>query len=582
MSFTKLLSIVSVIITIGLQSSTLASEKSAELMKQNLDFIGSIFEASYAPKDWKKHYAKWSIEESIADLKNQITPQTTTKDYQRLLSQFFYSAKDYHVGFSFISSEKASLPFTVKKAGNQFIIVYIDREKLPNSSFPFNIGDELVSFDGKPTQEVVDLLVKSSGDNVKSTDESLATLFLTNRRGTKAQWVPKGSVKIEILPKGTEQKKSFQLAWNYTPERIQDPVFENYRIQPNPLKDLSLKTFSMNAQPKSLNHLMDQQMIFPEAVEINKSLAATPNPYGLGVKKSFLPDLGPILWQNEDSKFYHAYIYKNEKNKLIGMVRIASYSTEISAHEAIVQFAALINHLEKSTEALVIDQVNNPGGSVFYLYALASMLTEQPLYTPLHRMTLTQKQIQETYDLLDQLKGKSTEEMIKDIGGPTSTVSGYPVDYNMIQFAKNYAQFIINEWEKGKTITDPYYIFGVDQINPSRIANYTKPILILTNELDFSGGDFFPTIMQDNKRAKILGTRTAGAGGYVLQVSYPNIFGLSSFSYTGSIAERIDKNPIENLGVTPDIEVPFTVKDLQGQYIDYKKRVNEEVQKLLQ
>lgn len=580
-----------VLFATGLWSSSsvvFASEKSAELMKQNLDFIGSIFESSYAPKEWKKSYSNWSIDETVLGLKSQITPQTNLKEYQRILGQFFYSAKDYHVGFSFISSEKASLPFTVKKAENKFIVVYIDRDKLPVSSFPFSVGDELVSFGNQPTQEVVDSLRSVAGDNIKSTDEALATLFLTSRRGTKAQPVPKGSVKIELRSnegKESNPTKSFQLAWDYTPERIQDPTFEKFNLANNNFSETMSSARLMNSQPvvsSRTSALFDKKMMNQDVLDFSKEFTTGTNPYGLGLKKSFLPELGDILWHSEKTKLFDAYIYKNEEGKLIGYIRIASYSPEISADSAASQFAEIITHLEKNTEALVIDQVNNPGGSVFYLYALASMLTNQPLYTPQHRMTLTQVQIQETYDLLDQLKEKTTEEMIQEMGGEAGTVQGYPVDYNMIQFAKNYAQFIIGEWEKGKTITDPYYIFGVDQINPSRKANYTKPILILTNELDFSGGDFFPTIMQDNKRATIMGTRTAGAGGYVLRVEYPNIFGLASFSFTGSIAERIDKKPIENLGVTPDVETSFTVKDLKGSYSDYKKSVNDEVTKLIQ
>ena len=54
-------------------------------------------------------------------------------------------------------------------------------------------------------------------------------------------------------------------------------------------------------------------------------------------------------------------------------------------------------------DAMVIDQNNNPGGSVFYLYALASMLATQPMQTTLHRMAITQADVFSALTQIDQL-----------------------------------------------------------------------------------------------------------------------------------------------------------------------------------
>jgi C-terminal processing protease CtpA/Prc len=139
---------------------------------------------------------------------------------------------------------------------------------------------------------------------------------------------------------------------------------------------------------------------------------------------------------------------------------------------------------------------------------------------------------------------------------------------------------IVAEWDAGHKLTRPYWISGVDHINPADV-HYTRPILLLTNHLDFSGGDFFPTILQDNKRVTILGSRTAGAGGYVNNVKIPNNIGIDAFRVTESIAERVSGNPIENLGVTPDILYEMTPADYQTNFKPYTSKIQATVDSLI-
>ena len=206
------------------------------------------------------------------------------------------------------------------------------------------------------------------------------------------------------------------------------------------------------------------------------------------------------------------------------------------------------------------------------------MLSDQPLIAPRHEMSLTQADVVDAYKNLALLQGIKDDATAKKVLG--DALQGIPATYETAQFILSYLRFTIGEWSAGRNRTRPYWIMGVDHINPSPV-HYTKPILLLTNNLDFSGGDFFPAILQDNKRVTVMGTRTAGAGGYVRDVKFPNDLGIDAFRVTESIAWRVNENPIENLGVTPDLPYEITEADLRGNYAGYVSAIGAAVASLI-
>ena len=83
-----------------------------------------------------------------------------------------------------------------------------------------------------------------------------------------------------------------------------------------------------------------------------------------------------------------------------------------------------------------------------------------------------------------------------------------------------------------------------------------------------------PAILQDNHRALVVGTKTAGAGGFLLKTEFPNRFGIDILQLTASLAKRDDQIPIENNGVSPDLCIPFSAADLQFGYKEYITKIN--------
>ena len=93
---------------------------------------------------------------------------------------------------------------------------------------------------------------------------------------------------------------------------------------------------------------------------------------------------------------------------------------------------------------------------------------------------------------------------------------------------------------------------------------------MLVDEMSGSGGDAFPSLLQGYGRAKLLGTRTMGAGGHV-EVQPALYFSQLGTRMTKSLFYRPDGVPVENNGAVPDIAYAITRDDFMYGYRDYQR-----------
>ncbi len=291
----------------------------------------------------------------------------------------------------------------------------------------------------------------------------------------------------------------------------------------------------------------------------------------LGLRlRSFVPALGETVWKLSDALKarlpYSAYIYQLGDGQRIGYVRVPHYNYDESA---VSEFANLIGHFESSTVALVFDQVDNPGGSMFYMYSLLSSLTGRPLALPQHQLALNDDDAATASDILE-------------LAGAGEAV---PLDERPSPHLIAYSRFVLSEIEAGRwrgTLTNPVHLGGVTEVLPSAV-HYTKSIVILSNELTFSAGEFLAAILQDNRAATLFGERTAGAGGCARRIVIPGSkqLGIEYITLTWTFARRTNGQSIENLGVLPDVHYSITVEDLQSGFHGYRQALLRTIYDLL-
>jgi hypothetical protein len=304
------------------------------------------------------------------------------------------------------------------------------------------------------------------------------------------------------------------------------------------------------------------------------------NPYAIGGKRSFVPTLGEIVWELPQALAAHvpfsARIYRVGDGRQIGYVRVPHYTYNKSAVDVFVE---VIARFESTTVAMVLDQVNNPGGSMFHMYAILSTLTDRILALPKHELKLDE----------DDVDIASETVALAEAG------EAVPSDERPSPELVAYSRFVLSEVEAGRGLnlkpkpvhlddditklnimegygppTNPVHLGGVVEILPAK-THYTKKIVVLINELDFSASEFLAAILQDNKRAILFGERTAGAGRCARRITFPNQFGIDCMTYSWTLAWRTNGQPIENIGVHPDVRYSITAEDLRGDYVGYRR-----------
>lgn len=541
---------------------------SKERMAAEVDILCNVAEASYALKEWKEDQYGWCLEGAAKTAKERIMTypgeKVPLKEFQKILRSFFNSFRDYHVGITFYSTEKATLPLHIKELEGKYYIVHIDRQQLSEGECPFHVGDQVLLFDDIPIEEYMKTLrINGFEGDQKATDQGLLEMLLTARSGRRGDIVPQGPLTVTVLSRELERPTAYQLIWDYRPERLQRHCSGN----PTP---------ELDSPDEALNELFTLRMTLPlfTADEAPLKPCYKANKFEMGGRYSYIPTLGEVVWENGEESTFSAYLFKLTDKRQGGYLRIPHYHGGVRELE---EFAAIVALFEQEADIVVVDQTNNPGGFVFFLYALASMLADHPLATPKHRMSINYREAAMALTLIplfESIHNDSDAQMLFDhFEYSEDFLLGRPATHQMVKFFLNHLYFILEQWQAGRTLSDPIHLCGIDKINPHPKVRLTKPILLLTNSMDFSGGDFFPAILQDNGRATIMGERTGGAGGAVFRTSHSNPFGIRDYHFTMTLALRPDNTQIEDQGVIPDIPYSLTLKDLLEEGVELKEKI---------
>lgn len=537
-------------------------------LRERLDTVTQIIDLfihHYAPLRWKEEFLGISFEQLVDTLTHDATVANSDEEFYDAVVRFIAGLRDAHLGVTIPSTYTAALGVTVDAFGNELVIVDIDRGTLPVEIFPFEIGDRVVRFDGQDVHAALQRLIPYVETGNPQANRRLAARELTARSQTASPFIPQGSAELVIYSRRARKEQRVAIPWRH----------EGY-----PLASLTERPLTavraLAAMLPSLSHssgvLLPDPLGFLETGKMARWDERTEFRRLMGDVRPFFPMWREFV-QRSTTPYFSGIIAVDGYR--IGFLRLHSWSNKhhINQKEVIPFLEKEIPYLEEHTDALIIDQSSAAGGSGCLVEAVAGFFvrsagpTVRDAIKPTRSM-LTKFEEAEASDVVSPEEQKILRQMIAAIRGAL---------------------------QRGDDLTEPLPICAVDgQLHPHYTAEgkrtiYTKPKLLLINELSCSASDMFPAVVQDVGVVTTFGSGTMGCGGAVgdfENIGHAELDNRVTLTLMVRAREVTTPNGtrtryLENVGVLPDIPYTVTVKDFDDDYAAYRAAILQAVIQLI-
>jgi C-terminal processing protease CtpA/Prc len=535
-------------------------EKQADMM-----WLYSKFGANYAPLEYKTELFGLDYNELKSSYLEKAADTQNNDEFYALIHQFIAEFKDAHVSASLTASGRpgretvAYLGFSGRRQGKNYVVTElfptIDKSK---TSYPIKVGSVITKINGIPLDQHIKE-VESKHRTTGRADSDLTFLMsrLFARLSTSSAMPQDDDVTLTLLENGKETDVT--VPW------VRKDLFSFQREQQaaaGATKKASVETFistddgqqipfsfvSFSGNPFDLGNLQTLRKS-PSLLERVSSLKFKDDIAGWTTqvqalnfntprqKLQTLRQIPENALMIEESTVFPAYVFPTTVNNnvvMMGYLLVDTFSPQANPMPGVK--AALKKMQAMGIEDLVIDTVNNGGGSLFLLLELAQALSNKEVQAPSLQIGLNDGWIDSIEDAVYGAASDGEREIYRRILN------------ELLEYRAQGLRISPKESAYSVNILAPFYL------KPNQDIKKDFNIVLMVNEMCASACDIFAGVLQDNKMATIIGSQTMGAGGNV--VSYwqaPN--SNMDVSQTESLIVRSNGEYIENLGVEPDVKV---------------------------
>ncbi|MDB5038193.1 MAG: cPAF [Bacteriovoracaceae bacterium] len=416
------------------------------------------------------------------------------------------------------------------------------------SSAPVQVGDIIVSINGKTPEEVIasDITSHRNLGNDQS-NLTMGAYFLTLRQNTMFADLPTGNLHL-VLARG-EKEITVDLPWhtlNLEDLAAPESQGQTRTIRTKIRKVIDSKTVIAEFEKSSLPNELTVAASYSGLKEFKGRILENPDVLSAS-KLKFAAGMdypGAPLNQTFNGL---PFTLVPTKGGLVAIYRVEDFeaSREVCEQPAWQgPLGSAVCHVLKGEDyatafaqlkgwgvnKLILDLRQNGGGALDYGYELVRAFQKEKF--PLNLASL-----------------RLNEEWVSQFKYYAEW-PGMPI-YWQDSFKKTF-DILQKDIADGKKFSTPVGILGMDKMDGVENA-WDGKTYILADEMCASMCDIFTTLMQDLKVATFIGTRTMGAGGNIIDVGKSPRTKIA-LNLTASRILRLNGDSIENVGATPDVE----------------------------
>jgi hypothetical protein len=543
--------LIQTLVLFALMADVAMGQLTVEQKVADFQNIAGLYAKRYAPYEWKRDIFGFDLL-NAAPWIDKILATKDDLDFYEVLSEYVSKLNDAHDVYTLPANFQATLNFSVDIYDGKLLVDSINRTRLPATEFPFVAGYELVSIDGQRAKSLLQTFLRyEMAANRRSTSRLAATLLTLRPQQLMPHAADVPEISTVVFRRPDSQLETYRIPWVKSGLPL---VAVGKYITPAaiPLVRLAAGDSLPDEIPAYLAPLIRlQNCRVPDRTVLGFG-ALTPI-FAQSLPPSFVRRLG-----STGDPFFSGVFEAGGFR--IGFIRIPNYSpTNTTA--ALTAFQNEMAYFQANTDGLVIDEMRNPGGSASYVNQLLSLVMPVPWRAMGFEIRATSDWVVQISSALEQAKAARAPQNIIDL---LEMIKGAIVNAN--------ASF------RGRTEPVPLDTATLDRSpltdSQGNLLAYTKPLIVLVDEMSASGAEVFAAGIQDNARGRLVGWRTMGAGGSV-ETWEAGSYSLGSTSVTESLMNRghnvvtgrrrkVSFPPapyVENIGVRPDVRIKYMTFD---------------------